>query len=223
MAVRTRFDKQEAALLLYAYLQVENGRLTRSQAVEYVSKALRRRAELHGIQTDNSFRNTTGISYQYSVMEYVMTDGESGIPHPPILFQKVVRLYRSDPARFCSTIAAALRGRSSTRRPTVPPVTDVKHEVFPTRSNEVDSAEDRVYSIDANGFKRWMMSKGLTEHAAVSNSSAIDAVERFARSHGHQGRIFYGNANIHEIKTNAQMLLNDTNSTYSNEQYSRLY
>ena len=222
MAVRTRFDKQEAALLLYAYLQVENGRLTRSQAVEYVSKALRRRAELHGIQTDNSFRNTTGISYQYSVMEYVMTDGESGIPHPPILFQKVVRLYRSDPARFCSAIAAALRGRSSTRRPTVSPVTDAKHEVFSTRSNEVDSAENRVYSIDANGFKRWMMSKGLTEHAAVSNSSAIDAVERFARSHGYQGRIFYGNANIHEIKTNAQVLLKDANSTYSNEQYSRL-
>lgn len=109
MAVRARWDKYEAAVLLDAYVKTVDEIITRSAAIEKVSMMLRKRALLAGETIDSSYRNTSGISYQFGVMQYAMTYGKKGIPQRSVLFQEIVDLYRTNPAEFASILDAAIQ------------------------------------------------------------------------------------------------------------------
>ena len=62
MALRIPWDKQETALLIDAYLRLKNKELSQQEAVKEVSTLLRRRAILSGMEIDDVFRNTNGIT-----------------------------------------------------------------------------------------------------------------------------------------------------------------
>lgn len=109
MATRARWDKYEAAVLLDAYVRTVDESMTRSVAVEKVSMMLRKRALLAGTAIDSSYRNTSGISYQFGVMQYAMTGGKKGIPQHSVLFQEIVNLYRMNPAEFASILDTAIQ------------------------------------------------------------------------------------------------------------------
>lgn len=68
MAIRISWDKYEAAILLYACINVLNKEISRNDAVKMVSDKLRARALKNGIEIDDKFRNTNGIALQMSAM-----------------------------------------------------------------------------------------------------------------------------------------------------------
>ncbi|MEG0505130.1 MAG: hypothetical protein RR547_10845, partial [Raoultibacter sp.] len=109
MATRARWDKYEAAVLLDAYVRTVDEIMTRPAAVEKVSTMLRKRALLAGAAIDSSYRNTSGISYQFGVMQNAMTGGKKGIPQHSVLFQEIVNLYRTNPAEFASILDTAIQ------------------------------------------------------------------------------------------------------------------
>ena len=102
MAVRVPWDDCEAAYLLSELIRVLNNEIPRSEAVKLVSDNLRKRALRRGVDIDDVFRNTNGITLQMSVMEYIYTEGSHGLKKPtmPKLFQQVVELYKSDKHSF---------------------------------------------------------------------------------------------------------------------------
>ena len=55
------WDRYEAALLLSYCLKIEAGDIPRKEAVDIVSNTLRKRAEVQGVEIDETFRNTNGI------------------------------------------------------------------------------------------------------------------------------------------------------------------
>lgn len=69
MAMRVPWDKYEAAVLLDYCLRVENGDMSRSEAITTISHMLRQRAVLAGNKIDAVFRNENGISMQLSAMK----------------------------------------------------------------------------------------------------------------------------------------------------------
>lgn len=105
-----KFDLEDSAFLLAVLVEVlEQGR-SRREAVEYVSKSLRNRAQLRGLDISDSFRNQTGIRNQLGIMEYEYTNGLHGYPgKTPIAFQEVVRLYRHDRNEFDALLRRALQ------------------------------------------------------------------------------------------------------------------
>lgn len=68
MAIRFLWNIYEAAILLDYYLKVENGDISRSEAVTIVSQILIQRAVLTGHKIDAVFRNENGISMQLASM-----------------------------------------------------------------------------------------------------------------------------------------------------------
>ena len=98
MALRILWDRDEALILLDGLLSVLNGDQPRLRAVKAVSEELRQRAIDNGVEIDEVFRNTNGISMQMGVMEYIYTDGEHGLKKSsmPPLFKEVVTLYKTD-------------------------------------------------------------------------------------------------------------------------------
>ena len=98
MALRILWNRDEALILLDGLLSVLNGEKPRSKVIEAVSTELRKRAVDNGLEIDEIFRNTNGISMQMQMMEYIFTDGESGLKpkSPSKVLQEVVTLYKTD-------------------------------------------------------------------------------------------------------------------------------
>lgn len=96
MALRILWDEYESALLLSELLRVLNGEISRKDAVKNVSEALRKRATAQGVEIDDIFRNENGIQLQMRAMEYIFTDGTSGLEKPSAMFRQTVGLYRTD-------------------------------------------------------------------------------------------------------------------------------
>lgn len=100
MALRILWDEYESALLLSELLRVLNGEISRKDAVKNVSETLRKRAVARGIEIDDVFRNENGIQLQMRAMEFIFTDGASGLEKPSAMFHQTVDLYRTDKEKF---------------------------------------------------------------------------------------------------------------------------
>lgn len=99
LGIRIPWDKYEVALLLKYTLDVEAGLLRRSDAVAEVSKTLRNRAISKGIEIDELFRNTNGISMQMSALRNCYLGVEKGLTISK-LFRETVELYINDQTSF---------------------------------------------------------------------------------------------------------------------------
>ena len=98
--MRILWNKFEAAILLDKLIDVLEGKISRKFAVEYVSKTLRKYAIKRGLVIDDKYRNSNGINLQMCVIEYIYTDGKSGINEKTKLFQEIVDLYKNDRGNY---------------------------------------------------------------------------------------------------------------------------
>lgn len=99
MAVRIPWDKYEAALLLDYCIKVENGEVSRIEAISIVSQLLRQRAVSNGHEIDDVFRNQNGISMQLSAMKNCYLGKKNGLTISK-LFYEIVTLQKNNPASF---------------------------------------------------------------------------------------------------------------------------
>lgn len=102
MAIRILWDEEEAAILLEALVASLEGKITREDAVSSVSQELRKRVTDKGIEIDGVFRNKNGITLQMSAMEYIYTEGKSGLKKggKMMLFRNVVSMYKNNRKAF---------------------------------------------------------------------------------------------------------------------------
>lgn len=100
MAAKSLWSRDEALILLDALIKTLDGKIERNAAVSAVSLELRDRARKNGVEIDDIFRNTNGISLQMRSMEYILTNGAHGLNKPVRIFQETVDLYRRDPEEF---------------------------------------------------------------------------------------------------------------------------
>lgn len=83
---RIPWSLEESVILHDAYMRISNKQTTKADAIAEVSQKLRKIAENTGMEIDEKFRNTNGITMQLSIMEYVVTNGQRGLGHPPKVF-----------------------------------------------------------------------------------------------------------------------------------------
>lgn len=98
--IKIPWNKYEAVLLVDAYQRSIAGEMSRSMAISQVSKRLRSHMINMGIQISDVYRNESGISLQMSAIEYLFTDGETGISHVSNLFQDTVKLWQNNKDGF---------------------------------------------------------------------------------------------------------------------------
>lgn len=98
MSLRIPWDKYEAAILLDAWLQVKSG-VPKLQMINLVSHQLRQKSLNLGIEIDDIFRNTNGISFQLTSMASAYEQKNMGKPASK-LFSEISELYRNDIESF---------------------------------------------------------------------------------------------------------------------------
>lgn len=92
---RTVWNKFEVALLMDAYQMVSKGKVVRKDAVSALSKRLRNRMIMNGIEISDKYRNENGIQLQMAALEYIITEGEKGMSSPNKLFEDIVDMYEN--------------------------------------------------------------------------------------------------------------------------------
>ena len=93
------WDKYEAALLLKACIEIENGRMSLKDAISDISKKLRSRAIVKGINIDDKYRNENGINMQLKAMNYCYHHKDGGLSKSKV-FYEIVSIYESNPEEF---------------------------------------------------------------------------------------------------------------------------
>lgn len=148
-----RWDEQEVAFLLDAYLRIEAGSSQKTVAEE-LSDTLRLRAVNRGFDIDDQFRNVNGMIMQLSNMQFVMTDGKRGLYGASSLIREVVQKRKADPQWFDQLLREAKASVTSSDIQRESASTSqsenlsVKASALPKGEHcvsEVQSHEDRFY------------------------------------------------------------------------------
>lgn len=97
MARQLPWDRYEVALLLDAYLRIQEEPQKEKDILADLSKNLRKRAIHLGYTIDAVFRNENGMSLQYQRMKFLMTNSAYGFDGPVSrCFHEVVDIYKKD-------------------------------------------------------------------------------------------------------------------------------
>ena len=97
MARQLPWDRYEVALLLDAYLRIQEEPQKEKDILADLSKNLRKRAIHLGYTIDAVFRNENGMSLQYQRMKFLMTNSAHGFDGPISRgFHEVVDIYKKD-------------------------------------------------------------------------------------------------------------------------------
>lgn len=107
MVLRIEWDKFEVALLLDACEMVLSRKGSKPEIVSELSAALRSRAVSNGREIDDTYRNENGISLQMTKMDYLLTDGKTGLPGASKLFADIAKLRRDNPEKFYDILKLA--------------------------------------------------------------------------------------------------------------------
>lgn len=90
------FDQYESALMVDACANVLDGKTSRQQAANDLSKILRKLGIVRGLKIDDGYRDTKGIYSQLGRMIYLMSDGKNGSKYVSQGFKNIINLYKTN-------------------------------------------------------------------------------------------------------------------------------
>ena len=94
------WNEYEAVLLVEAFNKVISGEASKSDVIPELSSRLRGRMLSQGVEISETYRNENGIALQLSAMQYIMTNGEIGLPGGSALFSRMASLFTEDRPSF---------------------------------------------------------------------------------------------------------------------------
>ncbi|SEH73958.1 hypothetical protein [Ruminococcus flavefaciens] len=97
----------EVALLIDAYWRIENGQITKKQAVYDISSMFRQYAVNQGIDIDDTYRNENGISMRFEELRYLFTGGKTGIKNTSKLFRIMINYYQHNQEKYQRILGTA--------------------------------------------------------------------------------------------------------------------
>ena len=105
--IKIPWNKYEAVILVDTYQRCVAGEMSKPYAVSQVSKRLRSHVMKMGLPVSDAYRNESGISLQMSAIEYLFTNGKTGISHFSTLFQDTVELFKENRELFDTLLGDA--------------------------------------------------------------------------------------------------------------------
>ena len=166
MAERIGWDKFETALLIEACERASKG-VPKQEIVKELSMLLRNRAISQGNKIDELFRNENGIALQMTKMDYLLTDGQKGLPGASKFFAEMVRLKSISPTEY----AVILR--------------EAKQQVNEERSGNLSMVSKR------SQFINWLNNQGKLKVHPNTIVSILDESSTYAQKHGVSKKAFW--------------------------------
>lgn len=179
MARQAPFTEYEAVLLLDAYLRTVSGDASRRDAVKSCSDALRHMAINKGIEIEDAYRNTGGISFQMASMESAYR-GMTITKPATKLFAETVSMYRNDRKKYEGLLKEAKLMADGKHNGEAAFMSWLSKKVSPAQLSELYLV---FQEIEQQAKKAKIVKKSLYENSDV-------AVFKKIRSNMEQSRVF---------------------------------
>ena len=98
--MKINWDFEEAVALVNTYINVTEKGFDEQAEIQVLSEVLVKRADILGIEHDDIYRNPTGINMKLKNIEYLATDGQSGLSSYSLVDKKALELYNKLPETF---------------------------------------------------------------------------------------------------------------------------
>lgn len=152
MGSQKAWDRYEAAILLEALIQVKEGTVLRKEAIESVSKKLRKKAKVEGFEIDEIFRNVAGITFQMHSMESAYV-GMTLIKPATKLFSEIAALQKENPVEYNCLLEGAYKMIDTNE--------SMEKKFFTWLSNRVSSAQlSELYTV-YKPIEKFCLDKGI--------------------------------------------------------------
>lgn len=103
-----KWKLQEEVLLVDLYYKIKNGSFSNlDNEIDNLSSILKKRAELLRQNIDDKFRNSTGIKMKLHNVDFVNSNGKSGLSAYSLLDKEVVNMYKNNKKKFDSILKSA--------------------------------------------------------------------------------------------------------------------
>lgn len=99
-----KWDKYETSLLIEAYWAIKYDSSKRRTIVSELSSTLRKRAIL---KIDDTFRNENGINMRLLELDYLFSEGKSGLKNTSYMFREMVDMYQNNRKEFEKILSEA--------------------------------------------------------------------------------------------------------------------
>lgn len=205
MARQPLWDKYEVALLIEAYLRIDQKTESRQRVVAETSQLLRERAVYLGIDIDDIYRNENGIKMRMSTMQYLFTEGRKGIPNDSKLFAEIFNLYNNDRASFKRILKIAHSQTNTEDVPyTQPGVTNMIAENITTKETIVDTMDKEKCKAD---FIQWLQGRTKLKASIGKIIFVQDECDAYANKHNISEQSFWNISEPSEYLAKAKKLL----------------
>jgi arsenate reductase-like glutaredoxin family protein len=181
MAVRIGWDKYEVALLIDACNRIRNNKIDKAECVHKLSDSLRQRAKANEIDIDDVFRNENGITLQMTKMEYLLTDGEKGLPGASKLYIEMAEMSKLHTDEFEKILALAKK--------------------------QIGDKEAMVNMNRRDLFIQWLSSNPISKYSPDTIIEALDEGSDYCRSRSISKVSFWDMDNKNEFIAVASKLL----------------
>ncbi len=166
MFERKLWDKYEAAILLDAVLKIDADVERKSDAVARVSKQLRSMAKHRGLDIDDTYRNTNGISMQMEAMKATVFETESRLRSHSKVFCEIVAIYHTNTQEYNAIIEQA------------------RHWIeFDQEEQHMTHVNIQTDRSNRDAFSSWLQVSQIKKLSPNLIMTAIDEVSEYATKH----------------------------------------
>lgn len=159
------WDQYEVALLVDAYIQINQNGENKKVVLQNLSERLRNKAKNEGLEIDDTFRNLNGMMWQIGFVECAFKKTGYGKHMPSQLFQRIVDMYQNQKDEFDEIFETACSKA------------DICTEKDNHKENAISMSEQR------NTFVKWLYQKNMKESHVEYICKSFDEASAYAEKH----------------------------------------
>ena len=98
--IKIKWNLEEAVVLLDLLLENGGSTSVQTERLLALSEMYKQKAKQAGVVFDKKYRNLPGLRMQLACLQYIISDGEKGMPNGGKVFCQAYELFQTDPQRF---------------------------------------------------------------------------------------------------------------------------
>ena len=97
---RIKWDLAEAVVLLDVLLENWGRTSVPDEKLRELSEMYKRKASAAELCYDHKFRNLAGLKMQLACLQFIVSEGQTGMPNAAKIFHEAYKLFQNDPQEF---------------------------------------------------------------------------------------------------------------------------
>lgn len=211
MAIKIPWNIYESVLLLESYIQIQDDKISRMSIIKKLSCDLRKLARNRGIEIDDIYRNTNGITLQMQKIAYVYSKGRDGLSGASAIFKEACRIKEENPQIYKQLLWEA---NKMIDQSDLSKISDQnKEHSFST------SHTSRSLRYHREAYQDWLINSGMNVKAARNYGNWLNKINEYALDNGFTTQSIYEYEDAEDLLTLYYLLIENDGFVSEHKDY----